>query len=120
VCKGVPWREKVLHLQCPHAQQKWTWPSCQTCCPNGGGNVASMYNYLSICGYETERKKKLRSLIHILNFFQIWSHSDSFLAVISALYAKFLIVMGLAFPMTEVISNHVTSSSYLVTKKILQ
>lgn len=36
------------------------------------------------------------------------------MAVISALYAKFLIVMGLAFPMTEVISNHVTSSSYLV------
>lgn len=34
------------------------------------------------------------------------------------MYAKFLIVLGLAFPMTEVISNHVTSSSYLVKKKI--
>ena len=51
-------------------------------------------------------------------FSQTLSHSDSFLAVISALYAKFLIVMGLAFPMTEVISNHVTSSSYLVTKNL--
>ncbi len=57
VWKGVPWQEKVLHLQCPHAQQNWTWPSCQTCCPNGGRNAASMYNYLSICGCETERKK---------------------------------------------------------------
>lgn len=38
---------------------------------------------------------------------------DAVLAVISAMYAKFLIVLGLAFPMTEVISNHVTSSSYL-------
>ncbi|EFX69506.1 hypothetical protein DAPPUDRAFT_62148, partial [Daphnia pulex] len=33
--------------------------------------------------------------------------------VISALYAKLLVVMGLAFPMTEVISNHVPSFSYL-------
>ncbi len=35
--------------------------------------------------------------------------------MISALYAKILIVMGLAFPMTEVISTNVTSSSYLVS-----
>ena len=34
--------------------------------------------------------------------------------MISALYAKLLVVMGLAFPMTEVISNHVPSFSYLV------
>jgi hypothetical protein len=41
---------------------------------------------------------------------------DSFLAMISALYAKVLVMMGLAFPMTEVISPTVssTSSSYLV------
>lgn len=36
------------------------------------------------------------------------------MAVISAFYAKILVVMGLAFPMTEVISNHVPSFSYLV------
>lgn len=40
--------------------------------------------------------------------------SNALLTVISALYAKLLVVMGLAFPMTEVISNHVPSFSYLV------
>ncbi|XP_032780381.2 proton channel OtopLc isoform X1 [Daphnia magna] len=38
---------------------------------------------------------------------------NALLTVISALYAKLLVVMGLAFPMTEVISNHVPSFSYL-------
>nr|CAH0099300.1 unnamed protein product [Daphnia galeata] len=40
-------------------------------------------------------------------------NSNALLTVISALYAKLLVVMGLAFPMTEVISNHVPSFSYL-------
>ncbi|XP_046458899.1 proton channel OtopLc-like isoform X2 [Daphnia pulex] len=38
---------------------------------------------------------------------------NALLTVISALYANLLVVMGLAFPMTEVISNHVPSFSYL-------
>lgn len=44
--------------------------------------------------------------------------SNSTIATISVLYAKFLVVMGLAFPMTEVISTHVTSASYLVSSVI--
>lgn len=40
--------------------------------------------------------------------------SDAFLAVVSALYAKILIIIGLAFPMTEVISKVATSNSFLV------
>lgn len=46
--------------------------------------------------------------------------SNALLAVISALYAKLLVVMGLAFPMTEVISDHVASSSYLVSIEALE
>lgn len=47
-----------------------------------------------------------------MNF--VFDCSDALSKALSALYAKLLVVLGLAFPVTEVIANGVTDGYYQV------
>ena len=48
-------------------------------------------------------------------FIVLFFHSDSLIICLSALYGKLLVVMGMAFPMAEVISKDLPSSFYNVS-----
>lgn len=45
----------------------------------------------------------------------ILSYSQALATTLSALYGKLLVVMGIAFPMSEVISTHIPHSFYEVS-----
>jgi len=49
------------------------------------------------------------------NIFFIQSYRQALATTLSALYGKLLVVMGIAFPMSEVISTHIPHSFYEVT-----
>lgn len=51
----------------------------------------------------------------ILTSFFFLSCSQALATTLSALYGKLLVVMGIAFPMSEVISTHIPHSFYEVT-----
>lgn len=47
--------------------------------------------------------------------FNVYFHSDALGIILSALYGKLLVVMGIAFPMSEVISTYIPPSFYDVS-----
>jgi len=49
------------------------------------------------------------------NIFFIQTYRQALATTLSALYGKLLVVMGIAFPMSEVISTHIPHSFYEVT-----
>jgi len=53
----------------------------------------------------------MHGLTNVFEFF-----SDALGLVLSALYGKLLVVMGIAFPMSEVISTYIPPSFYDVRK----
>lgn len=44
--------------------------------------------------------------------------SDSLVIMLSAVYAKLLVVMGISFPLAEVISHKIPASYYEVSKSV--
>lgn len=52
----------------------------------------------------------------ILTNFHFYCSGDALATLFSALYGKLLVVMGIAFPMAEVISTYIPPSFYEVSK----
>lgn len=65
-----------------------------------------MYVRVYSCGRVRKCELSLK-----LNFREI-CRSDAFATTLSALYGKLLVVMGIAFPMAEVISTYIPPSFY--------
>lgn len=51
----------------------------------------------------------------LLTGFIVLPYSQALATTLSALYGKLLVVMGIAFPMSEVISTHIPHSFYEVS-----
>lgn len=51
----------------------------------------------------------------LLTSFIVLPYSQALATTLSALYGKLLVVMGIAFPMSEVISTHIPHSFYEVS-----
>lgn len=70
-----------------------------------------------------ESKKEIKAVfvcisycpVSVKNLFYIQFHSDALGIILSALYGKLLVVMGIAFPMSEVISTYIPPSFYDVS-----
>jgi hypothetical protein len=54
----------------------------------------------------------------ILQFYILQFYSDALQATVTALYCKILVILGLAFPMAEVISDNVPKGYYQVSRAI--
>ena len=66
-----------------------------------------------IIPYNESIKAIVPLLLSALN--TVFAYSDSLIACVSALYGKLLVVMGMAFPVAEVISHNIPISFYNVS-----